>query len=76
MRPYLDHVLESHIATDFGIVTRAMRFDNVLTTLMETDYLTSRYFVRKSIGVIEEGVIITTNLDEHSTTIRFTSEQL
>ena len=22
MRPYLDHVLERHIATDFGIVTR------------------------------------------------------
>ncbi|MBK8349146.1 MAG: hypothetical protein IPL08_16600 [Saprospiraceae bacterium] len=29
LRPFLDHVLECHISTDFGIVTRAMRFDNV-----------------------------------------------
>ena len=76
MRPYLDHVLECHIATDFGIVTRAMRFDNVLAALMETGQLTSRYFVRKTIGVAEEGVIITTHLDEHTTTIRFSSETI
>ena len=76
MRPYLDHLLECHTSTDFGIITRAMRFDNVLAALMETGQLTSRYCVHSSIGVAETGIIITTHLDEHSTTIRFASEQL
>ena len=76
LRPYLDHVLECHLATDFGIVTRAMRFDNVLAALLETGQLTSRFHLHHSICQPESGVIITTNLDAHTTTIRFASEQV
>jgi hypothetical protein len=76
LRQIMDHFLECHLATDFGIVSRAMRFNNVLAALLETGHLTSRYFVRQSIGVAEEGVIITTHLDEHTTTIRFSSETI
>ncbi|MBK8670885.1 MAG: hypothetical protein IPN89_16095 [Saprospiraceae bacterium] len=71
----LDHVLECHIATDFGIVTRAMRFDNVLAALLETGQLTSRYCLHHHICHPETGIIITTHLDEHTTTIRFAGEQ-
>jgi hypothetical protein len=76
LRLFLDHVLECHLATDFGIVTRAMRLDNVLAALLETGQLTSRYYLHNSISPPETGVIITTHLDEHTTTIRFASEQL
>lgn len=75
LRPYLDHMIECHLATDFGIVTRAMRFDNVLAALTETGHLTSRYFLHASISPPHTGVIITTHLDDHTTTIRFASEQ-
>ena len=75
LRPFLDHVLECHISTDFGIVTRAMRFDNVLAALLETGQLTSRYFLPHDICPPETGLIITTHLDERTTTIRFASEQ-
>ena len=75
LRPFLDHVLECHLATDFGIVTRAMRFDNVLAALLETGQLTSRYFLHQHICPPETGIIITTHLDEHTTTIRFAGEQ-
>jgi len=74
LRPFLDHVLECHIATDFGIVTRAMRFENVLAALLETGRLTSRYFLHHHIWPQETGLIITTHLDERTTTIRFASE--
>ena len=74
LRPYLDHVLECHLATDFGIVTRAMRFDNVLAALLETGQLTSRYYLHHHICPPETGLIITTHLDERTTTIRFASE--
>lgn len=74
--PFLNHVLECHTATDFGIVTRAMRFDNVLAALMETGQLTSRYYIDRNICPPESLVIITTHLDEHTTTIRFSSELL
>ncbi len=74
--PFLDHVLECHLATDFGIVSRAMRFDNVLAALLETGQLTSRYYLHHSISAPETGVIITTHLDAHTTTIRFASEQV
>ena len=75
LREYIDHFLECHLATDFGIVTRAMRFDNVLAALLETGQLTSRYFLHHHICPPETGIIITTHLDEHTTTIRFAGEQ-
>ena len=75
LRQVLDHFMECHLATDFGIVSRAMRFDNVLAALLETGQLTSRYCVHSSIGVAETAIIITTHLDERTTTIRFASEQ-
>lgn len=74
LRPYLNHFLECHLATDFGIVTRAMRFDNVLAALFDTGQLTSRYFLHPSISPPETVVIITTHLDERTTTIRFMGE--
>jgi hypothetical protein len=76
LRPFLDHVLECHLARDFGIVTRAMRFDNVLAELLETGQLTSRHYLHNTICPPETGVIITTHLDEHNTTIRFAGEQI
>lgn len=76
LRQIVDHFLECHLATDFGIVSRAMRFDNVLAALLETGQLTSRYILHPSISPPHTGVIITTHLDEHTTTIRFVSEQL
>jgi hypothetical protein len=76
LQPYLDHVLECHLATDFSIVTRAMRFDNVLAALMDTGLLTSRFYIHPSICPPETVVIITTHLDERTTTIRFVSEQI
>ena len=76
LRQVLDHFMECHLATDFGIVSRAMRFDNVLAALLETGQLTSRYFLHHDICPPETGLIITTHLDEQSTTIRFASEQL
>ncbi len=54
--PFLDHVLECHLATDFGIVSRAMRFDNVLAALLETGQLTSRYYLQHTISAPETGV--------------------
>ena len=75
LRPFLDHVLECHLATDFGIVTRAMRFDNVLAALLKIGQLTSRFHLHNSISPPETEVIITTHLDTHTTTIRFASEQ-
>jgi hypothetical protein len=72
----LDHFMEYHLATDFGIVTRAMRFDNVLAALLETGQLTSRYYLHHHICPPETGLIITTHLDERTTTIRFASEQI
>ena len=75
LRAYLGHMLECHLATDFGIVTRAMRFDNVLSALTETGHLTSKYFLHASISPPHTGVIITTHLDDHTTTFRFAGEQ-
>ncbi len=75
LRQVLDHFLECHLATDFGIVSRAMRFDNVLAALLETGQLTSRYYLHHTISPPETGLIITTHLDERTTTIRFASEQ-
>ena len=75
LRQVIDHFIECHLATDFGIVSRAMRFDNVLSALLETGKLTSRFHLHHSICPPETGLIITTHLDEHTTTIRFASEQ-
>mgnify|MGYP007089159642 CR=1 FL=1 len=75
LRQVLDHFMECHLATDFGIVTRAMRFDNVLAALLETGQLTSRYYLHHHICPPETGLIITTHLDERTTTIRFAGEQ-
>jgi hypothetical protein len=75
LRQVIDHFMECHLATDFGIVSRAMRFDNVLAALLETGQLTSRYYLHSTISPPETGLIITTHLDERTTTIRFASEQ-
>jgi hypothetical protein len=75
LRLVIDHFLACHLATDFGIVSRAMRFDNVLAALLETGQLTSRYYLHSTISPPESGLIITTHLDERTTTIRFASEQ-
>jgi len=75
LRQVLDHFIECHLATDFGLVSRAMRFDNVLAALLETGQLTSRYYLYHHICPPETGLIITTHLDEHTTTIRFAGEQ-
>ena len=75
LRQVLDHFMECHLATDFGIVSRAMRFDNVLAALLETGKLKSRYYLHHDICAPETGLIITTHLDERTTTIRFASEQ-
>jgi hypothetical protein len=45
LRQVIDHFMECHLATDFGIASRAMRFDNVLASLLETGQLTSRYYL-------------------------------
>ncbi|MBK8516674.1 MAG: hypothetical protein IPL55_10450 [Saprospiraceae bacterium] len=74
-RQVIDHFLECHLATDFGVVSRAMRFDNVLAALLETGQLTSRYYLHSSVSPPETGLIITTHLDERTTSIRFASEQ-
>ena len=74
LRQVIDHFMECHLATDFGIVSRAMRFDNVLAALFETGQLTSRYFLQGTICPPETGLIITTHLDLRTTTIRFASE--
>ncbi|MGB4838983.1 MAG: hypothetical protein WBP08_08320 [Saprospiraceae bacterium] len=75
LRQIIDHFLECHLATDFGIISRAMRFDNVLAALLETGHLTSRYYLHHHIYPPETGLIITTHLDMRTTTIRFASEQ-
>jgi len=76
LRQIIDHFMVCHLATDFGIVSRAMRFDNVLAALLETGQLTSRYYLPDHICPPETGLIITTHLDERTTTIRFASEQM
>ena len=75
LRQVIDHFLECHLATDFGIVSRVMRFDNVLAALLETGQLTSRYYLHHHICPPETGLIITNQLDEQTTTISFASEQ-
>ncbi len=76
LQPYLDHFLECHTTTDFRIISRAMRFDNVIAALMETGQLTSRFFIIPIICPPETVVIITTHLDERTTAIRFASKQM
>ena len=71
----IDHFMECHVATDFGVVSRATRFDNTLAALMDYGQLTSRYFLPSHICPSESGIIITTHLDVGTTTIRFAGEQ-
>jgi hypothetical protein len=75
MRAYLERVLEWHAATDFGIISRSTRFENVLASLLGAGKLTSRYLVPRTICPEQSGVIITTHLDISTTTIRFAGEQ-
>ena len=75
LRAYIDHFLECHLATDFGVITRSTRFDNTLAALLGSGHLTSRYFHPHDICPPHSGLIITTHLDERTTTIRFASEQ-
>ncbi len=75
LREYIDHYLECHLATDFGVISRSTRFDNTLVALLGSGHLTSRYFIPRDICPPHAGLIITTHLDEHTTTIRFASEQ-
>ena len=74
LRQIIDHFLECHLATDFGVVSRATRFDNTLSALLGTGHLTSRYYLQGTISPPETGLIITSHLDERTTTIRFASE--
>ena len=75
MRAYLDRVLEWHAATEFGIISRSTRFDNVLAALLGAGQLTSRYVVPRDLCPEQSGVIITTHLDSSTTTVRFAGEQ-
>lgn len=75
MRAYLDRVLEWHAATEFGIISRSTRFDNVLAALLGAGQLTSRYVVPRDLCPEQSGVIITTHLDSNTTTVRFAGEQ-
>ena len=75
LRAYMDHFLECHLATDFGVITKSTRFNNTLAALLGSGHLTSRYFIPHDIYPPHSGLIITTHLDEHTTTIRFASEQ-
>ncbi len=75
LRQHIDQLLEFHIATDFGIISRSTRFDNTLAALLGSGHLTSRYFIPRDICPPHSGLIITTHLDEHTTTIRFASEK-
>jgi hypothetical protein len=76
LRQVIDHFLECQLATDFGLVSRAMRFNHVLDALLETGQLTSGYHLHSTIRPPEAGLFITTHLDERTTTIRFASEQM
>ncbi|MBP6234826.1 MAG: hypothetical protein KA270_00745 [Saprospiraceae bacterium] len=76
LREYIDHFLECHLATDFGVISRSTRFDNTLAALLGSGDLTSRYFIHHDVCPPETGLIITTHMDEHTTTIRFASEQM
>jgi hypothetical protein len=75
LRQVIDHFIECHLATDFGVITRSTRFDNTLSALLGSGHLTSRYFIPHDICPPHSGLIITTHLDESTTTIRFASEQ-
>ena len=75
LREYIDHFLECHLATDFGVISRSTRFENTLAALLDSGHLTSRYFLPHDICPPHSGLIITTHLDERTTTIRFASEQ-
>ena len=74
LRQVIDHFLECHLATDFGVVSRATRFDNTLAALFDTGQMISRYYLHRTISPPETGLIITTHVDERTTTIRFASE--
>jgi len=74
-RQVIDHFLECHVATDFGVISRAARFDNALAALLGTGQLTSRYFIPRAVLPVESVLIITTHLDAGTTIIRFSSEQ-
>ena len=76
LREYIDHFLECHLATDFGVISRSTRFDNTLAALLGSGHLTSRYFIPRDICPPHSGLIITTHLDDRTTTIRFASEQV
>lgn len=75
LRSFIDEMLEFHSATEFGIITRATRFDNTMAALLGTGRLLSRFFIPKDVWLAESAIIITTHLDEHTTTIRFPGEQ-
>ncbi len=74
LRQHIDQLLELHRATDFGIISRSTRFDNTLAAILGSGHLISRYFIPHGICPPHIGLIITTHLDEITTTIRFASE--
>lgn len=74
LRHHIDQLLEFHSATDFGIISRSTRFDNTLAALLGSGRLTSRYFIPLDLCPPQSGMIITTHLDERTTTIRFAGE--
>lgn len=75
LRVHLDHMLELHSCTEFGIIARSTRLDNVVAALLGAGQLTSRYFLSRDICPPQDGIIVTTHLELHTTTIRFASEQ-
>ncbi|MBK9257783.1 MAG: hypothetical protein IPM42_20200 [Saprospiraceae bacterium] len=75
LRQIVDHFLECHLATDFGVISRSTRFDNTLAALLGSGLLTSRYFIPYTLCPPHTGLIITTHRDVSTTTIRFASEQ-
>lgn len=74
LRVHLDHILELHSCTEFGIISRSTRLDNVVAALLGAGQLTSRYLLSRDICLPYDGFIVTTHLELGTTTIRFSSE--
>ena len=70
----LDHFMECHLTSDFGELSRAMRFDNVKAVISRSGQITSRFYLHHTISPPHTGVIIITSLDDYTTAIRFVSK--
>ena len=74
LRRYIDEKLEFHLAGDFGIISRHTRCDNVTAALLGAGVLTSRFVMPGHICPPHRGMVISTHLEEQTTTIRFAGE--